>query len=315
MKLFRLLQPVKNAQRRLPFLSIRYWVILLLFLVAIVATYILRQINLVIEPYGSSLFKISVLFGSFAYLQVFYLSFCHLTNKNDILYLRAYADTMIDLPKLLSENASTAAFNLVLGSQKSIQHVTYQYLASCYDMIALMPPPNNELEERLDAYQLRQPEAQYLLRTINDADWRETVSELISSCRAVVVECSHLTVSLQWEITQVLKMRGASKIILVADNWSNHHTTPTPQQNIQTIKNKVLRSYGQVHGIVLRNRKFDIEYAATLLTHLRKIAPKTGLERLSHLALFCSRRCIGFTMSGALLWGVGEVIWLIWTVI
>lgn len=137
--------------------------------------------------------------------------YMHLSNRYEVLYVMKYQ--FDDLAPV----SLGAGWRLSLGNQRRLQHKINHYLIGSFDLVGLIPPPRNESEKIGTESNLTLQEARYLIRTINDAEWKKTINDIIKNCDGFIVECNSWSDSLSWEVSEIIKIRGLKKIIFVAD--------------------------------------------------------------------------------------------------
>ena len=219
----------------------------------------------------------------FFMLQNFYL---HISNRYEILYIMKY-DTKGAEPQNYQEG-----WSLALSNQKRLQHLISHYLYGHYDLVGLIPPARSKYEEIGIKSDIILPEARYLLKTINDAEWKESINTIILNAKVVIIECSEWSESLAWEITQAIKIKGTKNIILVANEKD--------KINAKKVKSKILKLIQQITNknfklrVLLHQKttfgKADTKFKNQLTHHIERISPPTKNQKrkmifIAHLRL------------------------------
>ena len=287
-------QPV-NTRRRMRHNSdtIVKWITIYFVLSGIVIfTELVGLIN-IIPP----IWPIIVLIAIGHLLSITQNMYMHLSNRFEILYLMRY-----EFMNLAPDNIKSA-INLVAENQKRFQHLISHYLYGHYDLGGLIPPPRNTDENYGLKENLVLPEARYLLRTLDDTEWKKTISAMISRSKAFIVECNSWSESLSWEVSEIIRLRGLKKLILIADEGSLESAKENREKIISIAKEITNRKTVKVPELMVHRKlkslsvgQPDTNFATKLIKRVYEISPASSEEKAKMLHI--ARKRLGLGLSG-----------------
>jgi hypothetical protein len=152
----------RNARRRISYSMKIQIPLFLLEGGAIAVTYYLVEIGKITPHLGQALLWTLCSFTAFNVLSICEMRLKYLSNRMQILYLRAYETTGYGIDHYETNSLSAflvAAYEISTRNMRQLQNLMKYYLLAHYDLVGFMPPPSSELEKLADKFNFWRPEA------------------------------------------------------------------------------------------------------------------------------------------------------------